>query len=97
VICTRLRQTEKAFLVGQNQPSESAESTSCGVNKAITSATETPRNAVVIDLPNDVHLREIYQLGRDTPILRTGAFNPKVGGSIPTRPTYEKDQQSGLA
>jgi hypothetical protein len=71
-----------------------AESTWWGVNKVITRATETPRNAAILDPPKDADLRGISQLGGNTPILRTGAFNPKVVGSIPTRPTFSDIAQT---
>jgi hypothetical protein len=39
-------------------------------------------------------LRPVYQLRQDVPKPWTGAFNPKVAGSIPARPTFSDIAQT---
>jgi hypothetical protein len=74
---------EQAGVHGGDQPLAPARE---GVNKVITRATETGRNAPSACPPIKRGLRAFSHLHRDAPKLRTGAFNPKVAGSIPARP-----------
>jgi hypothetical protein len=68
-----------------------------GVNKVITRATETGRNAATFKSARKRRFAAVYQLRRDVPKPMTGAFNPKVAGSIPARPIQESPAKLALA